>query len=119
MRFVQELKSEGHEPRMAHDIVDRALMTRLADAPVKDYPQAPFQYLLGCCSRADDKLRSTNCGALSPVHTEHMRAALTSTLEQLANFIWLTLVVKDIVWQPDALRQRGVLQVSSHTSGPS
>jgi hypothetical protein len=33
---------------MHHDMVDRALMTRLADAPVKDHPQAPFQYLLAC-----------------------------------------------------------------------
>lgn len=43
---------------MSRDMLDRLLVARLIEAPPPDYPQTPFQYLLGAYRRADDELRA-------------------------------------------------------------
>jgi ubiquitin conjugation factor E4 B len=57
---AQELSLEQHSSSvfMNKDNLDRIIVSRLIESPPEQYPQSPFQYLLGCFSRAVTELRS-------------------------------------------------------------
>lgn len=48
----------GGPPRLSMDNLDRAVVARLIEDPPADYPQPPFQYLLGCYARSSQEHRS-------------------------------------------------------------
>jgi hypothetical protein len=98
---LQEIASEQQQgssstPLMNKDMLDLIFVNRLIESPPEQYPQPPFQYLLGCFGRAVNELRS-----VSPRHPpevqQHLQGSIAACKELLVSYAALILTSSGVV----------------------
>jgi hypothetical protein len=81
---------------MNKDMLDLIFVNRLIESPPEQYPQPPFQYLLGCFARAVNELRS-----VSPRHPpevqQHLQGTIAACKELLVSYAALILTASGVV----------------------
>ncbi|WIA10509.1 hypothetical protein OEZ85_010698 [Tetradesmus obliquus] len=107
----QQQQQGSSAPLMNKDMLDLIFVNRLIESPPEQYPQPPFQYLLGCFARAVNELRS-----VSPRHApevqQHLQGVIVACKELLVSYAALILTASGVVPEPDAAAQRGALQLN-------
>lgn len=98
---LQEVASQQQQqgssaPLMNKDMLDLIFVNRLIESPPEQYPQPPFQYLLGCFARAVNELRS-----VSPRHApevqQHLQGVIVACKELLVSYAALILTASGVV----------------------
>lgn len=110
---MQELAEEdaGSRPALTGEVLDRVLVNRLIEAPPNQYPQAPFQYLLGCCTRGSAELRALP--AQPSEAQQRIRDDLTACRELLVSYAGLILTGSGVVPEVRACRMCPVTPYNS------
>jgi ubiquitin conjugation factor E4 B len=110
--YLQEVASEQQQqgsstPLMNKDMLDLIFVNRLIESPPEQYPQPPFQYLLGCFARSVNELRS-----VSPRHPpevqQHLQGSIAACKELLVSYAALLLTSSGVV--PEVRMRTNTLQ---------
>eukprot|EP00879_Flechtneria_rotunda_P031441 GHRR01034350.1.p1 GENE.GHRR01034350.1~~GHRR01034350.1.p1 ORF type:complete len:131 (+),score=34.58 GHRR01034350.1:528-920(+) len=95
---LQELKQEQGMAgvQLTADNLDRVIVSRLIESPPEQYPQTPFNYLLGCFARCSNELRN-----ISPrddaATTEHLQQTIMACRTLLVSYAALALTGTGVV----------------------
>lgn len=103
--------SPSTPPRLTHDTLERALVSRLSTPPPQHQSIWPVQYLIRCYAKALEEQRSLSYLLKDPTQRDAINNTIILALQLTVSYSGLIMSTPGLFPQSDAATKRGALQL--------